>query len=78
MSSRRISIVGLAARMHADQDFADFVEVQQPERQVHAVGLDQLGIFAERSGIFAVKIEQQDMGLRILLQDPPEDQGDGT
>ena len=70
--------IGLAAGLLADEDFDDLLEVQQPERQVHVVRRDDLGIFLERVGVFAVHVEQQDMGLRILFQDAAQDQRHGA
>ena len=66
--------IGFAMRLAADQDLDDLLEIEEPEGKCHVLRRDDLRPFVERLLIFAMDVEQHDMGLRVLLEDAPEDQ----
>jgi hypothetical protein len=66
--------VGVAVGLAADEDLHDLLEVQKPERQIEVVRGDDLGALAEAGGVFAVDVEQQDVGLRVADEDALQDQ----
>ena len=63
---------GLAFRI-TDENFDDFLEIQQPKRQLHVARRDHLSPFAEGGGVFVVRIKQHDMGGWVLVQDRAQD-----
>ena len=72
-----LGLLGLVIR--AEHDFDDFLEVEQPIRQVQSfAGAEDHSLVAERGGIFAMRIDQHDMGMRVPLDDRAEDRGNDT
>ena len=64
--------LGLALRI-ADQHLHDFLEREEPERQLHVARADNLREFAESGRVLVVRIEQHHVRRRILLQDGAQD-----
>ena len=54
------------------------VEIQHPVRQFEVIGVDDLGAVREGAGIFVVGIEQQDVALRVLLDNGLKHQAGGA
>ena len=51
-----------------------FLERQQPVRQLHVARIDDLAPLLEGGRIFVVRVEEDDVGIRILLEDRAQDQ----
>ena len=69
--------LGLARRI-GDQHLDDLLEVEEPEGQLHVARADDLGPFAEGSGVLVVRIEQHDVRSRIALEDRAQDERRGA
>ena len=61
------------AAVFADHQFLDFVEVQQPVRQLQIGRADHLAQAVEGRPILVVRIEDDDVAFRMLHQDAAQD-----
>ena len=67
--------LNLAVRpVAADHDLHDFLEIEQPVGQADVVRADHVAGHAEHVGVFVVRIEHDDVPVRVVLQDGAQDQ----
>ena len=68
------STAGPAAVENVDE----FLEIEQPERQLEVAGVDDIGARAEAAAEFVVAVEQEDAQVRARVENFVEDDGDAA
>ena len=79
MTSERISTSSSMPGRAAEEDVDDFLEVEQPERQLDVARREHLRGFAEEAAVFVVRVDQEDAQVRArplqLVQDDRDARG---
>ena len=60
----------------AEQDFDDFLEIQEPEGQAERVEIDDIRQIAEAAGVFVMRVHENDMRLGLLGEKFSQDDRD--
>ena len=68
----------LAVGPAANQDPGRFFEIEQPERQLQVLGVDDVGEIAERAAVLVVRVEQNHVGFAVTFQDRRQDDREGA
>src|SRR5690348_4935798 len=67
----------LRLTVRAEDDFDDLLEIEQPKGKVQPVaGAEHEPLVAESGGVFAVRVDQHDMRVRVALDDGAKDRRD--